>query len=201
MELSGIWSEIESSRTANNDKTLSRLFYEEPICAFKRCRNLKDTLVKARITYPSTTREKKFLPNPKHTTCPNFRCKYCRILAKDTKVSSSYLQTEFNKRIWCCTSCLTPNVVYLITCLKCNIQYMGETKRPLNKRMYDHIGSIDKFGNYSVQATLVGEHFNKFCSKPAKYNFQILETIRGDTSLQQPTERKENCGGCLPCRL
>ena len=169
----------------HTSKTLTRLFQEEPMCAFRRSTNLKDTLVTARISYPHTPKEKKLLPNPRHTTCPNITCRYCRILTKCNKVSSSYLLTEFDKRIWCRTSCLTTNVVYLITCLKCNIQYVGETKRPLQKRMYEHIRSIDKFGNPSVQATPVGEHFNCSCQRPARYNFQILETIRGNTDLEQ----------------
>ena len=53
--------------------------------------------------------------------------------------------------------------------------------------MYEHIRSIDKFGKYSLQATPVGEHFNNACQRPARYNFQILETIRGDVSLNQVT--------------
>ena len=39
---------------------------------------------------------------------------YCRILHKGKKVLSSFLQTEYGTTIWCCTSCLTPSVVYVI---------------------------------------------------------------------------------------
>ena len=80
----------------------------------------------------------------------------------------------------CRVSCLTPNVIYLITCLKCKLQYVGETKKPLHKRMYEHIRSIQKFGHTTVPYTPVGEHFNNSCHKPAKFIFQILETIKGD---------------------
>ena len=46
--------------------------------------------------------------------------------------------------------------------------------------MYEHIRSIEKFGYRTVPYTPVGEHFNKVCHKPARYIFQILETIKGD---------------------
>ena len=63
--------------------------------------------------------------------------------------------------------------------------------------MYEHIRSIDKFGKPGVQATPVGEHFNETCNKPACYNFQILQMIRGNVALNSVTtyRKTENCGG------
>ena len=78
----------------------------------------------------------------------------------------------------------------MITCLKCETQYVGETKRQLKTRMYEHIRSIDKYGKYGVQTTPVSEHFNGACKRPAKLNFQILETITGDTTLSETTKTR-----------
>jgi hypothetical protein len=71
-----------------------------------------------------------------------------------------------------------------MTCLKCLSQYVGETLRPLKKRMYEHMRTINNFGQTGIQATPVSEHFNIICKRPPKYMFQIIETIRGDPKLE-----------------
>ena len=35
-------------------------------------------------------------------------------------------------------TCETPNVIYMIQCTKCNLQYIGETKR----RLKDHFNEL-----------------------------------------------------------
>ena len=171
-------------------KTLGKLFSSDPLCAFKRPNNLKDLLISAKVEYPPpppTDDPDKVKYVLKHTTCPTIVCKYCRILKKGAKVYSSFLERSLKVRTGCRLSCHTTNVIYIITCLKCSFQYVGETKRELRRRMYEHIRSIDKFGQPGIQATPVSEHFNISCQRPAKYNFQILENIRADPSLDQTT--------------
>jgi hypothetical protein len=85
--------------------------------------------------------------------CKSFNCKTCNLLNKDVFFYSTvferkfYLLDAFN-----CHSC---NIVYLITCLKCNIQYVGETGNALQSRMNGHRYCI-KFN----KDTPVGIHFN-----------------------------------------
>ena len=43
------------------------------------------------------------------------------------------------------SSCNSSNCIYFITCLKCNIYYVGETSRNLSKRMTEHLNKI-KYG-------------------------------------------------------
>ena len=86
---------------------------------------------------------------------------------------------------------LLQDVVHLITCLKCSTQYMGETKRELRKRMYEHLYSIEKFGQQGVQTTPVSEHFNINCKRPAKISFQILEVIRADPNCDKATKLRK----------
>ena len=52
-------------------------------------------------------------------------------------------------------TCTTPNIIYLISCRVCNIQYVGETKNSLKKRIYGHRSTI-KTGRLD---TPVGCHF------------------------------------------
>ena len=52
-------------------------------------------------------------------------------------------------------NCSSKNVIYLITCSQCGVQYVGQTSTKLNKRMSSHRSAIkDK------EYLLIGEHFN-----------------------------------------
>lgn len=52
-------------------------------------------------------------------------------------------------------SCNSRNIIYLITCKKCLLQYVGETGRSLNERFHGHKYAI----NHKTD-TSVGKHFN-----------------------------------------
>ena len=112
------WPMIQSSRT------LSMIFQEEPMCAFRRQRNLKDILVSANLSY-QPDEEEKVIPKYRNTTCPTLRCKYCNYLDKCEKITSSCLQKNFCGKIGCRTSWLIDNVVYHIMCLKCHKPICG----------------------------------------------------------------------------
>ena len=143
--------------------------------------------MKARIEYPATNKVK-VVYRLRNTTCPVITCRYCKMLDKSWKIKSSFNNSVHKVRIGCRISCLTPNVVYTITCLKCKSQYVGETKRPIRKRIYEHVRSIEQFGKAGVQATPVSEHFNHTCRRPAKLRFQIVETIRSDPTQERTTD-------------
>lgn len=52
-------------------------------------------------------------------------------------------------------NCKTKNIIYLITCIKCNIQYVGETGRSLSERLIDHRSNIR-----NKKKTPIAIHFN-----------------------------------------
>src|ERR1051325_1102470 len=81
------------------------------------------------------------------------RCKTCRIIC----VSDVFCSTHFDKsfRLKEDLNCSSSNVVYLITCLKCKIQYVGETVRPLRERINNHRSCINV-----NRDTPIGIHFN-----------------------------------------
>ena len=57
-----------------------------------------------------------------------------------------------------CITCGTFNVIYLIQCRLCNLQYVGETKRRLKDRFNEHrLPILNPTGNYIH--TGVSEHF------------------------------------------
>ena len=129
----------------HTSRTLAKIFPQEPLCAFRCQKNLIDMLVSTKLTY-LPVEEEKIVFHLKNTTCPTITCRYCRIMDKSDTITSSFLEKLWKKRVGCRSSCLTDNVVYLIICLKCNSQYIGETKCKLRQRMYEHIRSVESYG-------------------------------------------------------
>ena len=115
--------------------------------------------------------------------CKSTRCKLRdQFLARDRVVSSC------TKRIYECITpppgsvyidCNSANVIYLITCSNCNLQYVGETVQRLNQRFNKHrqgIKSPQKYGTCRI----LSNHFNEGCCRGKTYKVQILEKLEGN---------------------
>ena len=55
-------------------------------------------------------------------------------------------------------TCNTKNVIYMVQCKRCNLQYTGEIKRRLKDRFNEHWRAVDKT-NIKSKPTTVSEHF------------------------------------------
>ena len=132
-KISGIirhhWKEIEKS------ETLAKLFPEPPVVAFRRPKSIKDTLVRAAVSRPSST-------VGQCKPCGDKRCKCCLQLQHAQVFHSKTTGKEYN--IFCNVNCKTPNVVYLLDCHVCRSQYVGESVQPFNKRMNGHRSDLTK---------------------------------------------------------
>ncbi|OCT65995.1 hypothetical protein XELAEV_18042249mg [Xenopus laevis] len=104
--------------------------------------------------------------------CGASRCVTCKYIEKTTEfTSNSTTYTYPNK---CYINCNTTYVVYLLTCKKCNIQYVGSTSRNLKCRMREHIHSIESQSN----STTVSRHFRDCNSSDIRYlKIQGIEKI------------------------
>ena len=100
-----------------------------PIIAFRRPRNLRDLLVRA-IVSPKNS------DVPGNFRCEARRCKTCPILVTTDTFTSSVTGERFNLKLR--ASCKTSNIIYLIQCRRCGLQYVGETGQPLHYRMNGH---------------------------------------------------------------
>ena len=133
----------------SQSQDLKRCFPRPSMVAYRRGRNLKDHLVKAKV---SSKRKSTRIKNG-YSACMG-GCKLCWISKK-----ASTHTCKRSKKTWNITSkinCQTSNVIYRLTCKKCAFWvYIGETKRKLCSRINEHRGSIkNKFGK-------IGEHFSK----------------------------------------
>ena len=119
--------------------------------AYKRQRNIKDNIIRAKVAPPPSER-------PLRDKCGmkkcGQQCTACPYIdeGKFVKVNGES-QWKINKRV----NCESRNLIYMIECSKCKDRYIGETKRSLKERLSDHRGYVTK-GNLE---TATGRHFNK----------------------------------------
>ena len=83
--------------------------------------------------------------------------------------------------------CTTYNLIYLIECTKCHIQYIGETSQPLSGPFSDHKSRIRNH-NATKKETLLIDHFNNGTCKGMDYNVNIIETIQQPAKIGQMLE-------------
>ena len=154
-------------------------FKHLPVVAFRCCPNLRDLLVSAKLPSNSTN------PNPQ-LPCGSFRCgKNCATCPyiSDGLTSYTFFSTGETRTIKSNLTCDTKSLIYLIQCNRCNLQYIGETKRRLKDRFNEHRRTIDN-PNTKSKPTTAAEHFlsspnhtaNNMQLIPIKKKFSLTET-------------------------
>ena len=97
--------------------------------------------------------------------CNRRRCATCAVIQPLRFFRSSLTLRRYTVISACDLSCSTTNVIYLISCTKCDQQYVGETKRRVSERLSGHRSSIRKRLYFHRQAfqftrTYCGWHQN-----------------------------------------
>ena len=134
--------------------------------------------------------------------CKSKRCQIKNIFnSKDRVVSTS------SKRIFNCIvppgsvyiDCHSSNLIYLRTCSRCSLQYVGETVQKLNERLNWHKSGFRNPKKYGF-CRVLSNHFHKGICKGASFTVQILEKLEGngrtsrnamDASITSLRKRKE----------
>ena len=85
-----------------------------------------------------------------HTVCNCgfVRCKTCKYLCRGSTFVSNVTGKKYD--IISSTSsmnCATDNVVYLISCRRCGVQYVGETSQKLRCRLNNHRNRLKNMTN------------------------------------------------------
>ena len=121
--------------------------------AFRRPKNLKENLVRAKIPPPPPKREKREIYGMKK--CNQVRCEACPYIKEGKVVKSTYNQTQV--KINSALSCNSTNVVYGLFCNKqnCKKLYIGQTKRPIRERLSEYKTSVR-----TKNKNVIGTHFN-----------------------------------------
>ena len=142
---------------------LREAFQYPTLIAFRRPRNLKDFLVRAMLT-PTPTK------SPGNYPCGAPRYKTCPILKVTDEFSSHTTGQLFKVKFR--ASCKSSNIVYLITCRRCGLQYVGETSQPLHARIRGHRSDIM---HRRTDVSPVAEHFNSGAHSVADMTVMVIE--------------------------
>ena len=87
------------------------------------------------------------------------RCLTCSFL-REGQTNYTFSTTNEARKIIDSRSCHSKNLIYLIECKRCHLQYIGETKRQLSERFREHRRSILNHQQLST-TTPVSLHFNQ----------------------------------------
>ena len=79
--------------------------------------------------------------------------------------------------------CITKNIIYLLTCNICKIQYIGETKRSFIIRLKEHLDDIRLKWDKPLS-----NHIKSHTESQAHITFHIIECIRKDPILPETTD-------------
>ena len=69
-------------------------------------------------------------------------------------------------------SCKSSNIIYLITCRRCGLQYVGETSQPLHARINGHRSDIV---HRRTDVFPVAEHFNSGAHSVLDMTVMVIE--------------------------
>ena len=119
-----------------------------PLIAFRRPRNLRDLLVRASLNDIQNE-------TPGNRPCGAAGCKTCPILTATDEFTTKKTGQKFKMKF--AASCKSSNIIYLITCRRCGLQYVGETGHPLHGRINGHRFNI---AHRRTEESPVAAHFN-----------------------------------------
>ena len=168
-------------RVMVGDPYLKEVFPRPPMVAFRRAKNLKDHLIRAKIPPPPPVRLRRILNGM--TACNKPLCGTCPYVKKTTifKGPFSKNQVTLNHPM----NCLSKNVVYCIQCTKCQQIYIGQTSRALKDRFGEHKTSVR-----TLQKNTIGDHFNGPGHSVAHMTICAIEKVFNSNC--QILEKREN---------
>ena len=96
-------------------------------------------------------------PQPyKASRCGNRRCEACPAVQEGSTFKS--VATDKTYHIQHNLDCGSKEVIYLITCTRCNLQYVGETSLTIRQRLWKYRNKIERT-EYDDNMTLIEQHF------------------------------------------
>lgn len=139
--------------------------------AYKRPKNLQDYLVSSTFTKDNTVCT--------FTTdvCNRSRCSHCKNINIGSSFTSHVTGHTYNLRHN--ANCASNDVIYLITCKRCNVQYVGQTSQSISKRMNSHRFDICNFVDPAFSTT-VATHFNLDRHSIDDFSFMPIDNVNHD---------------------
>lgn len=134
---------------------------------YKRSKNLKDLLVRSRYLTTSS----------KSGCFPCGGCQICSRIQQTTIVQSTH--NSYFHRIPGYIDCNSTNLIYMITCTRCRLQYIGQTSNSLSRRYMEHINTIRRNDDVSLS-----NHYHAL-----QHSFNDLTIVGLETNARPLTTR------------
>jgi hypothetical protein len=159
-------------------------FLREPKIVFKRCSTISNLLVSSvfppkswlvinRNLIPLSNSINSINCLKYSRPCRSKRCFTCNYIKSDSALYSTSNGQRFS--LTHDMNCDSTNIIYLITCTKCKLQYVGETSQQLRERMTGHRSCINLNKN-----TPIGIHFNSIGHNINNFSVTPIEIVQSD---------------------
>lgn len=120
----------------------------KPIIAYQNHANLRKLLIRSKLNNNAVNDTLYY-----NKRCNNRRCIACNYISNNFEFCSNITHKTY--KLKADYNCKTMNVVYLITCEYCSLQYVGQTSRTLADRINNHLSCIR-----TKKDTTIALHFN-----------------------------------------
>ena len=158
-----------------------KVFSDIPVVGFKKGRSLKDLLVRAKL--PEVNSGYKGCEG-----CQKPRCRVCPFIKTTGEFSNSDGSKTYEIRSKETLTCASENVVYLINCKTCNMQYVGSASTAFRKRFNNYKCCHKKHvAGDMVTQTSFHQHF----CQPGHYGQEDWEFILIDKAVDLVSVRKK----------
>ena len=109
---------------ASQEPYLAEVFDEPPLTAYKRQKNIRDNIIRAKV--------------------PPLMGQYPKRQLNGVKVAKHVKSNKFTWSINSRVNCHTQNILYMIHSTKknCRLKYIGESEREMKDRISEHVGYI-----------------------------------------------------------
>ena len=133
----------------------SKAFPNPLVIAYRRNASLRDLLVHSTLPHENSSGQQ---------PAGIKKCNYPRCLTfsflGEGQTNYTFFTTNEARKNTDSISCHSKNLIYLIECKRCHLQYIGETKRQLSERFGEHRQSILNYQQLST-TTPVSLHLNQ----------------------------------------
>ena len=158
-----------------NHKT-NRIFGTNSVfVAFKREKNLRDCFIRSKLYRDDNT-----VKTPGTTSCHRPRCNTCNHVTLGNTIRGPLR----NWNVLGSYTCISSNVIYTITCTRCEKNYFGETMRRLADRFTEHLRSI----KLNFPGLPVAAHFNSSGHSIFNAKVSVVTSCINDTNRKTEEE-------------
>ena len=165
-----------------NSEEHRKVFPEPPLIVFRRCKNIKDILVRARLSNEGNGGTDK----KRCSRCGKSRCQVCNLLSNGEHFHSNIDSREY--RINYSFNCDWSNVVYLLESTVCGVQYVGSTCTPFRLRFNNYKACSRKFNSgASVPQAEFFRHFTEEGNQGflKDISVKIIDRLTGGNRMQE----------------